>query len=228
MITAVGPSATWSRACAAVAALLVVGLALLTVAVGAAWPPLGAIDRVVESAVHDWALAHSGAIVVVRAITALGSPLAMDLVAGVAAVVAWVAHRRAVALAVVAVRLVELVIETGLKAAVDRPRPAFDPPLATASSSSFPSGHAAGTAAVVGVLVLSLLHVDGRRWWRWTVRLIATTGVAFTLAVAISRVVLGVHYLSDVTAGVALGSACAFGCAAVLGCWPRARWSESM
>jgi undecaprenyl-diphosphatase len=94
-------------------------------------------------------------------------------------------------------------------------------PLATATSFSFPSGHAAGTAAVYGVLALLLLRADAtaapdRALPRRVVPAAVAAILAFVVAVAVSRVVLGVHFPSDVVAGLVLGFGCAFGGVAAL------------
>jgi undecaprenyl-diphosphatase len=92
-------------------------------------------------------------------------------------------------------------IERGLKHAFARPRPSLvDPnvhPLITVPHSySMPSGHAA-TAFAAAVAVV-LIHPR----LRWPL-------LGLAALVAISRVWLGVHYLSDVIVGGALGSAVA-------------------
>ncbi|MEG3630885.1 phosphatase PAP2 family protein [Streptomyces poriticola] len=86
---------------------------------------------------------------------------------------------------------------TGVKQIVRRPRPAHVEPLVrTAGRHSFPSSHAASSAAAaVAVGTLGALGVRGRR----VVRPLAA-------AVCLSRLVAGVHYPSDVAAGVALGA----------------------
>jgi membrane-associated phospholipid phosphatase len=87
---------------------------------------------------------------------------------------------------------------SGIKEAVDRPRPpradpSFDAAVPLASSPSFPSGHATTTfACAVAIAVL----VPKLRWPALSVA--ATVGVA--------RIYLGVHYPLDVLAGAALGS----------------------
>ncbi|HEY3611431.1 MAG TPA: phosphatase PAP2 family protein, partial [Pseudonocardiaceae bacterium] len=117
------------------------------------------------------------------------------------------------AAAVVVARLVELGIETAVKALVDRSRPVFGHPVATAGGAAFPSGHTAGSAALYGILVLLLV----RR------ALVTVAATVFVLAVGASRVVLGVHYLSDVVGGLALGIAVAAG-TVLLRDWATARF----
>jgi undecaprenyl-diphosphatase len=91
-----------------------------------------------------------------------------------------------------------------LKTVFDRPRP-FEvvpqpEPLITGTvASSFPSGHAATSAA--GAVILSVLV--GRGIWPWL--------AALALLIGFSRVYVGVHYPGDVLAGAALGAAVALG-----------------
>ncbi|WP_098961411.1 phosphatase PAP2 family protein [Pseudonocardia sp. N23] len=115
-------------------------------------------------------------------------------------------------IALATARLGELATETLLKQGIGRPRPALEPALTTATGFSFPSGHTAGTAAVACVLALLLLgvHQVGRRragLLRWGAVVIVTGVIVAT--VACSRVLLGVHYPSDVLGGALLGTACA-------------------
>jgi len=87
---------------------------------------------------------------------------------------------------------------SGLKEAVDRPRPpradpGFDAAAAVPPSPSFPSGHATTTfacAVAIAILVPKL---------RWPALAVAGT-------VGVARVYLGVHYGLDVLAGAVLGS----------------------
>ncbi|GAA4286062.1 phosphatase PAP2 family protein [Georgenia daeguensis] len=96
-----------------------------------------------------------------------------------------------------------LVVKTG----VQRARPVVDEAVAYAPGFSFPSGHAMNTAAaglVVTALVWPLLGPRARV----AVPLVAGLLVVLT---GIDRVLLGVHYPSDVVAGVVLGFAVAGG-----------------
>lgn len=75
---------------------------------------------------------------------------------------------------------------------------------------SFPSGHAVAGAATAVALVLVLLP-PGRERLRWEI-----AAVAFAFVMAFSRVYLRAHWLSDVWAGVLLGTGVALGCAGIV------------
>jgi undecaprenyl-diphosphatase len=75
---------------------------------------------------------------------------------------------------------------------------------------SFPSGHAVAGAATAVALVLVLLP-PGRERLRWEL-----AAVAFAFVMAFSRVYLRAHWLSDVVAGVLLGTGVALGCAGLV------------
>lgn len=94
-----------------------------------------------------------------------------------------------------------LLLNKGLKLLFARPRPALDWSAATLPASfSFPSGHAMATATLATVLTM----LAWRSRWRWPV---VGTAWGFALSAAVSRVVLGVHFPSDVLAGMAVGVA---------------------
>lgn len=81
--------------------------------------------------------------------------------------------------------------------------------LVATSGFSFPSGHAVAGAATALALVLVLLS-EGPARRRWEL-----AAVAFAFVMASSRVYLDAHWLSDVVAGVLLGTGVALGSAAV-------------
>lgn len=93
-----------------------------------------------------------------------------------------------------------------LKAMIGRPRP---PVLITPDSFSYPSGHAIAASVTAIGLVVVLVPAASRRT-RWTI-----VAVAFAASMAMSRTYLGVHWASDVVAGVCIGT----GLAVV---WPAA------
>jgi undecaprenyl-diphosphatase len=102
---------------------------------------------------------------------------------------------------VVAVRLLELGVNSGIKDLVERPRPHLTSPIVQASGFSFPSGHAAGTTAVYAVLTLLFVREGSKLAQRVAIGVV----VVLIAAVAATRVLLGVHYPSDVTAGIIVG-----------------------
>jgi undecaprenyl-diphosphatase len=109
---------------------------------------------------------------------------------------------RAVAVALVAAALARPLLEFGLKGLVGRARPDFDRMVA-GDGFSFPSGHALAAMAVWGMvpLVVGLFTTRRGLWWA---SVFASGSVI--VAIAASRVYLGVHWLSDVVAGVLIGA----------------------
>lgn len=90
-----------------------------------------------------------------------------------------------------------------LKALYQRDRPLHEHGWAVADGWSFPSGHASGSLVVYGMLAYLLCRVVRPRW-----RLpIALAALLIALLVGYSRVVLHVHYASDVLAGLLSGGA---------------------
>lgn len=126
-------------------------------------------------------------------ITDLGDPLFFVVLV---AVVYWLGdHRRGTML--IGATLLILGITVGLKELFAMPRPPIEVALVVDEGYGLPSGHAAGAVVVYGTLA-ALYDVGPRR-----VRYVGAAAIAGL--VAASRVVLGVHYLGDVVAGVLLG-----------------------
>lgn len=96
-----------------------------------------------------------------------------------------------------------------IKDAIDRPRP--EDPLVDAAGWSFPSGHAAHSVLYVWLAVTIVLRL---RPGMAQASAVVAAGIGLTVLIGLSRVYLNVHYLSDVSAGWALGAACFSFCAA--------------
>ena len=91
-----------------------------------------------------------------------------------------------------------------LKISYERARPHFDDPLLTLTSYSFPSGHTAGATVFYGTLAAFLVS----RYYDHRVRAAIVSGAVAAIAlVAFSRMYLGAHYLSDVTAAACSSTA---------------------
>ncbi len=88
-----------------------------------------------------------------------------------------------------------------LKEVVGRARPVLPDPVSTAPGMSFPSGHALGASIGCCLLLLITLRFLSRGG-RVAAVIVA---VVIVSTVALARVVLGVHFVSDVLAGITLG-----------------------
>ncbi len=167
--------------------------------------------------VARWAARHASAPVtdVLRLITEFGSgPVVVVVAVAVAAATgfrlrSWLPAGFMV-LTVIGVNL----LQGATKDLVGRVRPGFDQ-LVAAHGPSFPSGHTLNAAAVymAGAFVLGLARPPRPR--------AALTGAAVALAVAVgaSRAMLGVHWLTDVAGGLALGWLWFTACALAFGRW---------
>ena len=160
--------------------------------------------RHADASVHDWAVSHRSPAdtLFFVCMTNVGGPV------GVAVIVVAVA-------VVLAIRrrwrwLVYLAVTTGGGALLDfelkryfaRARPAVAEMLRRAHGYSFPSGHAMGSAVAFGAL--AYLAYRAAKSWPAAAAAIAF-GATMILSVAVSRVYLGVHWISDVAAGVTAG-----------------------
>jgi undecaprenyl-diphosphatase len=159
-----------------------------------------------DAPVLAWVLAHQNPqlTVVMQIITDLLSPVGLSVLTLVAAVIwAWRKKDFWRPSLLVGAMLFAYIISAIIKAYTARARPTITDLLAspTAISYSFPSGHTIGVAVLL--LVLSYFVCANtptfRRVATWA--LISSAGV---LVVAFSRVYLGYHWLTDVTASVGL------------------------
>ena len=138
-----------------------------------------------------------------KVLTFLGSGFFVwPLTAVCAAALAWRRHWTEVCVLLAGMFLITIGFHE-IKVAIDRPRPPG--PLVGSSGSSFPSGHAAHS--VIYVWLATTIVVRLRRGLA-RATLIVVAGIVLTALVGLSRVYLNVHYLSDVSAGWALGAAC--------------------
>lgn len=149
----------------------------------------------------------------VRDMTALGGVL-LSTLATIAAVVALLFLRlRREALLFAATVIGGWMLNNTMKAMIGRERPTLVPHLTDASGMSFPSGHSFASAMIYIGMALAFASLSQRHSVRYTL-----IGVAMVVSalIAWSRVLLGVHYPSDVIAGWLGGAAWAFLAAALL------------
>lgn len=146
-------------------------------------------------------------------ITSLGTGIVVMMIVGVAALfLALTRHRYSAALLLAATGgggLLNLV----LKHYFERPRPHIFTWGTHVVSSSFPSGHAMSAAVVYSTVAYLAARLQTRTWER---ALTLLSAVLVIIAISISRVYLGVHYPSDVAAGVIIGIGWSAFCMATL------------
>jgi membrane-associated phospholipid phosphatase len=168
-----------------------------------------------DRSVADWGRQHAAPLTdhVLDAITFVGQP---DSIAVLAAIVALAETFRTRNRWVVPFMLVVMagtgLLTTAVKELADRTRPAFNP-IAETLGPSFPSGHSSWSAAFLAATALILSRNRGPR----TRAVLAGLAAGLAVSVAATRVLLAVHWLSDVVAGLALGWAWFAVCAIAFG-----------
>jgi len=120
-------------------------------------------------------------------------------------------------LALVVIAAGSAALPSVVKLIVARPRPTIEH-LSQLSSLSFPSEHTTQAAAIYLIIAILLSKGLNRRWQEWLIAL----AVVIALGVAWSRVYLGVHYPTDVAAGLLLG----WGWALLVFHWARPKLIE--
>jgi membrane-associated phospholipid phosphatase len=168
-----------------------------------------------DSSVAEWGNRHASAWShdALTLVTYLGETVTVVAVAIVVAGVEIARTRnRWVVPFLVAVILGDKLLTEAIKQLVDRARPTIEAVAATLGP-SFPSGHTSTAAASWAAFAL----VAGRWWGRGSWPTLAGLAVAVAVAVAASRVLLDVHWLTDVIGGLALGWAWFAACAIAFG-----------
>jgi membrane protein DedA with SNARE-associated domain/membrane-associated phospholipid phosphatase len=133
-------------------------------------------------------------------LTMLGDGVVMTVLA--VAIIGWLVWRKAyrAGLAATIAVLAGKIFVPFLKYGIQRPRPIEL--YAGAEQFSFPSGHATMAALIFGILAVLVSHSMGR----WGRSLVYAAGGVLVIAIGYSRVYLGVHWLSDVVAGLLFGT----------------------
>ena len=157
----------------------------------------GPLDRAIYEALY---VGRSPALVTTgRIFTALGEPTVLIAASVAAAIWLWFAGHRHLPFVLIAITMVGRGISELQKYWVARARPDLEAHLVVVKTSSFPSGHA--NSSMIFYLTLALVLTARTRWHRLAV----AGAVLLSILVGLSRVMLGVHWPSDVIGGWALG-----------------------
>lgn len=176
------------------ALLLLGGFLLLGAAVQQRGAPAPQVDHSVSAALQSTVGDHPWLVCLMQAASDVGRPVTWWVVHTLTVVLLLIHRQIREALFVVVTAGGGGLLTTALKSWVGRHRPEWPDPVSAADGFAFPSGHTAGTAIGVCVLLIVLLR---RLPPRWHFRA-AGAGLVLVLMVGASRAVLGVHWLSDV------------------------------
>lgn len=179
----------WRLACAAVT-LTAIWLAMLL------WGG-GTVDRSIYEALY--AGNRPMLLELARIFTALGEPTVLIAASIASALWLWYAGRARLGLALLLIAMIGRGLSEVQKYWVARARPDLEPHLVVVKTNSFPSGHAA--SSMIFYLALALALTAHLRWHRQA----AIGALLLSFLIGISRVMLGVHWPSDVIGGWSFG-----------------------
>ncbi|HEY9225652.1 MAG TPA: phosphatase PAP2 family protein [Gemmatimonadaceae bacterium] len=168
-----------------------------------------------DDAVMQWIGAHQRPALeaIMLEITALGTGTVVGMIVLIAGMFLWLNSHKHSAVLLVAATLGGMVLDSLLKIGFARPRPRVFEWGTHVVSSSFPSGHAMSSVVVYGTVAYLAARLQREARSRIMTFVLAA---AIIIAISVSRVYLGVHYPSDILAGLLIGLAWAGFCMALL------------
>ncbi|RLL69931.1 phosphatase PAP2 family protein [Streptomyces sp. Z26] len=181
--------------------------ALLMVLVAAGWQPLLDLDGRIARALHSSALERPTWTRTARVLTDwVWDPWTMRALTAAAVLWLWSRAERTLAVRIAVAAVSGALAQQVLKAVLGRERPEWERPVDTAHFAAMPSGHAMTTAMTCGLLLWAAWQLGSRGplWWG-----AAALAVVSSAGVSVTRIYLGVHWLTDVVAGCLLGGAVA-------------------
>jgi undecaprenyl-diphosphatase len=182
-----------------IAAAAAFGLLLTLVRVH--WRPLFAVDHGIAARLNDLVAPHGPLVTVLTAVTNLGGRAIIIWLITVAVVGLLIRRQGRLAVYLIVTGAGALILDPATKAIVHRLRPVVEVEVGTYAGTSFPSGHALGSIVAYGALLLVFLPAIPRRWRKAAIALVA----AIVLLVGLTRIALGVHFVSDVLGAWLLG-----------------------
>ena len=183
------------------AALCFALVATIAVLVGQNWGPLTALDDHGE-ALEVWAYGQGWLRTPLELVELAFATIGMTVLTVLLAGAMFVRNHRRPAFFTLGVMAATALVTTAIKMTVGRARPPWQVEDGLLASQAFPSGHASSVAALAGVVIVLVVMLVRRSGTR---RFVYVASVALVLLVGADRVLLGRHYVSDVTAGALLG-----------------------
>ncbi len=174
---------------------------ILLIAVRLQWAPLESADHGAAANINSLIAGNATLVSVVKAVTFLGSNGVLWTVIAAATVILAIRRRWRLAAYLLVTGAGALILDPILKSLVGRLRPVVAHPIAHGTGDSFPSGHSLGSIVCYGAILLVFLPAARGRWRTAFVTVIVT----LIALIGISRILLGVHYLSDVLGAWAVG-----------------------
>ena len=168
-----------------------------------------------DTAVLRWLGAHQTPFLTafMVEVTPLGTGAVVLVIVGIAAAFLWHTEHKHSARLLLAATAGNILLNGVLKLYFHRPRPEVFVWETHAASSSFPSGHAMSATVVYGTVAYLLARLQKHVWARALTLSIAVVTIAL---ICLTRLYLGVHYPSDVLAGIVVGLAWSGFCMATL------------
>ena len=156
----------------------------------------GELDRSIYQALYSGG--HPALILIGRFFTALGDPTVLIIGGFLVGAWLWREGRGRFAVGLLLVILIGRGLTEAQKYWIARARPDIEPHLVVVKTWSFPSGHATSSMIFYLTLALAIAPVG----WR---RIAAAAAILLSLLIGLSRVMLGVHWPSDVIGGWCFG-----------------------
>ncbi len=207
---------------------LVVALALatiLTVIMATGATALKGLDTAITDLTRGWADPLGWPVDAAHVLGLVTAPVWSALAASVVVVILVLARHRAAAGLLAMSGIAGVAVSETVKMAMGRSRPPGAEEFESDLEKSFPSGHAMVGIYLylaTGLVLIQLGRAQGRRWMVVVGRCLVVIGPL----IGLSRIVLGVHWPSDILAGWAYGSAVLLASALILW-WPLDRgWSR--